>query len=386
MATVEVQAQNAKVLPTFFAPAERADSDKISGDADFFLKHPYLKKIADSLPNALLILNKQRQIVFANESLAKIVGLDKAADALSLRAGEVLKCVHAREMEGGGCGTTPSCKYCGAVKAILCGIEGKDDIQECRICREDGSVLDLRVFVTPFETNNDKFVIFSLNDICHEKRRQALERIFFHDILNTAGSIQGLSEIVETSKPQELDELIDLIKGASSTLIDEIEAQKTLMAAENSSLTANYQPAESLQVIKSAIMIYVKNASFSGKQVVVSPSARNVGFPTDITLLRRVVSNLVKNALEASTSGQTVTVSCSETRDDVVLTVHNPSHMSEAVRLQVFQRSFSTKGSGRGLGTYSIKLLTEKYLGGSVSFTTSPEEGTTFTAKYPLRP
>jgi sensor histidine kinase regulating citrate/malate metabolism len=41
------------------------------------------------------------------------------------------------------------------------------------------------------------------------------------------------------------------------------------------------------------------------------------------------------------------------------------------VQLQLFQRSFSTKGMGRGWGTYSIRLLTERYLGaGLISFRT----------------
>jgi len=42
--------------------------------------------------------------------------------------------------------------------------------------------------------------------------------------------------------------------------------------------------------------------------------------------------------------------------------------------MQVFNRSFSIKGGDRGLGTYSIKLLSERYLNGEVGFTS--EEGT----------
>ncbi len=38
----------------------------------------------------------------------------------------------------------------------------------------------------------------------------------------------------------------------------------------------------------------------------------------------------------------------------------------------------------RGLGTYSVKLLTERYLGGAVTFTSTQEEGTTFRVCYPL--
>ena len=59
--------------------------------------------------------------------------------------------------------------------------------------------------------------------------------------------------------------------------------------------------------------------------------------------------------------------------------------MLREVQLQVFQRSFSTKGTDRGLGTYSMKLLSERYLHGSVSFTSTPEEGTIFRARYPLQ-
>jgi len=53
------------------------------------------------------------------------------------------------------------------------------------------------------------------------------------------------------------------------------------------------------------------------------------------------------------------------------------------VQRQLFTRSFSTKGTGRGLGTYSIKLITEKYLQGTVSFVSNEEQGTVFTVRYP---
>jgi sensor histidine kinase regulating citrate/malate metabolism len=46
--------------------------------------------------------------------------------------------------------------------------------------------------------------------------------------------------------------------------------------------------------------------------------------------------------------------------------------------MQVFMRSFSTKGVQRGLGTYSMKILGEQYLGGKVDFETNPKNGTTF--------
>ena len=68
----------------------------------------------------------------------------------------------------------------------------------------------------------------------------------------------------------------------------------------------------------------------------------------------------------------------------MVFEVHNPGVMPVSVQHQIFQRSFSTKeGQGRGVGTYSIRLFTERYLGGQVTFESRAPEGTTFTVRVP---
>jgi signal transduction histidine kinase len=105
---------------------------------------------------------------------------------------------------------------------------------------------------------------------------------------------------------------------------------------------------------------------------------------SDRVLLMRVVCNLIKNALEASLAGQTVTAGCSADGDVAEFWVHNEGFMPRDVQLKIFQRSFSTKGAGRGLGTYSVRLLTERYLKGSVSFASSADQGTTFRIRCPV--
>ena len=104
---------------------------------------------------------------------------------------------------------------------------------------------------------------------------------------------------------------------------------------------------------------------------------------TDVTLLRRVLGNMLKNAVEATPAGGTITVGCVDRDDEVEFWINNPGEMPRQVQLQIFQRSFTTKGAGRGLGAYSMRLLTERYLGGRVGFTSSPTDGVTFRAVYP---
>jgi sensor histidine kinase regulating citrate/malate metabolism len=79
-----------------------------------------------------------------------------------------------------------------------------------------------------------------------------------------------------------------------------------------------------------------------------------------------------------------VKIGCTNDDNFVTIWVRNSAFIKREIQLQIFMRSFSTKGSNRGLGTYSMKLLGEKYLGGKVSFTTDEKDGTVFSVQIPL--
>eukprot|EP01022_Parablepharisma_sp_SALTPOND_P006579 TRINITY_DN126681_c0_g1_i1.p1 TRINITY_DN126681_c0_g1~~TRINITY_DN126681_c0_g1_i1.p1 ORF type:complete len:114 (+),score=3.38 TRINITY_DN126681_c0_g1_i1:33-344(+) len=92
---------------------------------------------------------------------------------------------------------------------------------------------------------------------------------------------------------------------------------------------------------------------------------------------------MIKNAIEMNVPHDTITLSCKESENQIELSVHNNSIVPDKVKDQLFKRFYSTKGKGRGLGTYSMKLLGEKYLKGKVSFTSGEEIGTTFYIQLP---
>jgi signal transduction histidine kinase len=88
--------------------------------------------------------------------------------------------------------------------------------------------------------------------------------------------------------------------------------------------------------------------------------------------------------LEASEKGSEVRLNCKLINGDALFSVWNDTVIPREVQAQLWQRSFSTKGENRGIGTYSMKLFTEQYLGGKISFTSGEGEGTTFTVSLPL--
>ena len=367
---------------TKFLPAEKASAAEVQRQHSMFLATPLMADALNGMINFTLILNRERQVVFVNRSFADFLKKRGVADPIGLRHGDLAGCTHATETEG-GCGTTEACRYCGAAQALAAALGGSEAVKECRIlAKKSGEELDLRVQVKPFKCGGEDFLLMSIVDISSEKRRQALDRLFFHDILNTAGGLQGLISLMDSSSPEELKTYVPTAALASDRLVDQILSQKDLAAAERGDLhpkAASFPAAELLEEIAA---LFRAHEAGKGRQVAVKADCGGLVINTDRTLLLRVIGNLVKNALEAESAGATVTLACLKTGGGAAFTVHNPGQMPDAPRLQVFQRSFTTKGEGRGLGTYSVRLLAEKYLKGKVSFATGPS-GTEFRVELP---
>ncbi len=372
----------ADVLPTKFAPAERAVSMAVVEDYERFHKDALLTELLAASPGIYLILNEYRQIVFASDGVLALPGIHSVNDVLGLRPGEAFDCEHATS-EPGGCGTSEFCRECGAVRAILTSLTGKRDVQECRLTLRNGEAFDLRVSARPLHIDGRTFSIFTVVDIADEKRRRVLERLFFHDILNTAGGMVGVAELLRNGTAEDFEEYKDTIYMLSNSLVDEIKAQQVLVAAEAGELAVEPARINSLHLLYELLSIYSKHEVAQSRNLQTDALAEPVIFISDKALVRRVVGNMIKNALEATKIGQTVTIGCRHCEEGVEFWVQNPNEMPRKVQLQIFQRSFSTKGAGRGLGTYSMKLLGEQFLQGRVGFTSTAEEGTIFFVRLP---
>ena len=365
-------------METKFASPERSPELEVHNLFELLSGVPLLDEILGSVPDALLFLNEQRQIVFANRATFCFLGIEPTPEVLGSRPGEALGCVHASETEG-GCGTTEFCQTCGAVQAILAAQKGNADVQECRIAIKDSfDAIDLKVSTAPFKYDGELFTICAIQDISHEKRRRALERTFFHDVLNTAGGLQGYADLLQESEPDEVPDVATKVSEIAQHLIEEIESQRSLMAAESDELSVNVSDLRTKEILEELAVAYRRHVVAADKHIEVAAESENLAIRTDHALLLRVLGNTLKNALEASSAGETVTVCSKGEEDQVEFWVHNPAHMPREVQLQVFKRSFSTKGSGRGLGTYSIRLFVTRYLHGSVDFESSEDRGTIF--------
>ncbi|XPV75986.1 MAG: sensor histidine kinase [Desulfovibrio sp.] len=371
---------------TRFASPERASTEEIQSQFEAFLSYDCMGFL-DMLPSLFLVLNAQRQIVFYSSDVLALLGKEESSEIVGQRVGELFQCVHS-DNEFSGCGTGEPCRQCGAVAAILSALGGEDVCKECRMMRRNGTTLealDLRVHGKPLEFRGQLFSIMTVEDISHEKWRDALERTFFHDILNIAGGLKGLVAIMADVMPQDYSREASVLKDAFTRMVDEICTHRDLMAAEQDNLDLNYIEFDSKLLLEDVIRLFSMHPLASGRALDVDPDAQDFPLESDRTLLVRILGNMVKNALEASAPGGPVVLNCQQEDESMVFSVNNQGEIPRAVQTQIFQRSFSTKGKGRGLGTYSIRLLSEKCLKGVAGFNSDELSGTTFWVKIPLR-
>ncbi|MBU0928194.1 MAG: HAMP domain-containing histidine kinase [Spirochaetes bacterium] len=375
--------ESAAEAATEYLTAARESRETVSRQRDALLAAP-IADVLEDMPMVVMATNDKRQIVWMNRRATESV---KIRDAIGLRPGEALGCVHSKEMPG-GCGTSAFCAFCGTPAAIMKALAGASDTEECsiQVDEEHGAdTLDLLVWTKPLELGEDRLVLLVAHDMSERKRHEVLERIFYHDIGNTIGGIRSMLALVEEGEG--LGGYIALIKSASDQLIEEIDSQRALKAAEEGCLSSDTTRVSVTAVIERAIALF--EYPLYGKDITISferPAEGDAEILTDPVLLRRVVVNMLKNALEASGRGETIRVGFEADAKGVVIRAWNAATMSRETRMRVFQRSYSTKGRGRGLGTYGMRLLTERYLKGSVSFDSEPGLGTTFRVRIPRSP
>lgn len=381
---LEVLIVNAGVVP--FLPAERMSAEQVRRQAALFAASP-AAGVLDRLPLGVAVCNSTRQIVYSNAKFRDLASLECPSERLvGQRLGEALSCLGA-SLEVGGCGTSELCRSCGMARALAETLSGPGVAHgECALARYGGSrleSLDFRIWIWRMQHAGELFHAAILTDIRAEKRLALMERIFYHDILNMVSGMRGICEILREEPECSRSTELELLSFAAERINDLIISQRDFTQAEHGDYEIAPYKMGSLSLLGDVTGLMRREPSARGKTLEIAPDSADVFFASDRKLITRILVNMQKNALEATPAGGRITVGCDSGDGGVRFWVHNPGVVPEEARPQIFRRAFSTKGPGRGLGTYGMKLFAERYLKGEVGFSTDEIAGTTFFVRLP---
>ncbi len=102
----------------------------------------------------------------------------------------------------------------------------------------------------------------------------------------------------------------------------------------------------------------------------------------DDSYLRRILTNLISNAVQAMPNGGKLTVSATCQENKAFIKIEDSGDgMSDEAKAKIFTPLFTTKAKGQGFGLPVVKKLTEA-MGGTVSFESEKAKGVKFTLKF----
>ena len=169
----------------------------------------------------------------------------------------------------------------------------------------------------------------------------------------------------------------------SKTLIQQIDTMSTIASAFSNFAEMPAQQGEKINIVettKLALKIFKEN------YIVFSSEFKDLQVRIDRTQMVRIITNLIKNALEACEliKEPKVQVTIEKKKKEVLINVmDNGQGISKELKNKIFEPKFTTKTSGMGLGLGMVKNLVGSY-NGRISMSSKIKTGTTFSITFPL--
>ncbi|MCW2117926.1 sensor histidine kinase [Flavobacterium sp. 7A] len=179
-------------------------------------------------------------------------------------------------------------------------------------------------------------------------------------------------------------EIHQKMKDYSDTLIQQIDTMSAVASAFSNFASMPAQQNETLNVVE---VVELTLDIFNEDHIVFNAESPEIISKIDRTQLIRIITNLVKNAIQSIPEEQenkTVIVGIKSENNQVLITVEDFGiGIKPEDSARVFEPKFTTKSSGMGLGLSIIKNIIENYKG-TIIFESIYGEGTRFTVSLPI--
>lgn len=231
------------------------------------------------------------------------------------------------------------------------------------------------------------------NEILAElnQEKDSLIGVVAHDLRSPLNKVKGFTELIPLSGPvnEEQDyylKLIDEVVDSGNRLIAELLEVSNL---DNFNTHFHIAPLELHSFVEELIHNYELPAQKKQIRINLKHNDEEMMIHTDRDALRRILDNLLSNALKFSSKENQIQVRLYHHEKVTRISVKDEGpgiHEDDRKKLfKKFQKLAARPTGGEsstGLGLYIVKVLTER-LGGTVSVISEPEKGAEFIVKIP---
>ena len=193
-------------------------------------------------------------------------------------------------------------------------------------------------------------------------------------------TVQSFQRKFDSKDPNLKQKLDDYTK----TIIQQIDTMSSVASAFSNFASMPAQQNETLNVVE---VVEFSLDIFNEEYIHFKSDEEEIITIMDRTQLVRIITNLVKNAIQAIPNEQDdklIIVAVNKYENEVKITVKDNGIGIEQENIEhIFEPKFTTKNSGMGLGLGIIKNIIENYKG-TITFETEYRKGTTFIVSLPI--
>lgn len=380
------------ILGTYEDITERKKSEEALKESE-----ERFRSLIDNMIEAALIIDWDGEIIFANNSAAKLVHLEDASQGIGKNVFEFLHDDFAPQVYS-------ALKYLERNPAPF-----KDEYIIKTTQNEELWVESLGINIM---FSNKKYILVTLRDITSRKnvekhlleakeKAEELNRVksnflanMSHELRTPLVGILGFAELLqERLREDTTKEMADRILTSAGRLMDTLNLLLDLSRIEAKKVDINLQPNRISELVESQVQLFEAVAEKKNLFLETSIINHNLYSNVDEQIFRQIINNLVNNALKytytggvlvsvdpiINDSGEFVRVSVKDTgigipTESLGLIFQEFRQVSEG-----FNRHFE----GTGLGLTITKNFVES-MGGQISVNSTIGSGSTFTIIFPL--